>query len=456
MIETYEQEQPVDQLQQLNEALDSGMFVHVRMMLNDMPAAEVAHLLESSPPRARNLLWKLVNIEREGDILNNLNDEIRNNFVDKMAPEQLAQAIEGLETDDLADILGELPESVYLEVMASMTEQDRHRIETALEYPEDTAGGLMNTDTVTIRPKVTVDVVLRYLRMKGLPESTDSIYVVDHSDRLLGSVSLATLITSKPELMVEELLDGNVESIPVTQPENEVAQIFERRDLLSAPVVNEEGQLMGRITIDDVVDVIREQAEHSLMSMAGLDETDDTFAPVWSSAKRRAIWLGINLLTVLLAAQVIGVFEKTIQAVTALAILQPIVPSMGGVAGTQTLTLVIRGMSLGHIVSSNSRWLVLKELGVSFINGILWALAVGALTYFFWFSNNQHALLLAASIAGAMVVNLVVGVFAGATLPMILKKFNIDPALSGGVVLTTITDVVGFFTLLGFASLFFA
>ncbi len=454
MIETYEQEQSTDQIQQLNDALDSGMFVHVRMMLNDMPASDVAHLLESSPPRARNLLWKLVNVEREGDILNYLNDEIRNYFVDQMAPEHLAQALEGLETDDLADIIGELPESVYLEVMASMSEQDRHRIEAALVFPEDTAGGLMNLDTITIRAKVTVDVVFRYLRMKGLPESTDSIYVVDLHDRLLGSVSLAQLITSRAETVVEELLDGNLESIPATMPANEVAQIFERRDLLSAPVIDEEGRLLGRITIDDVVDVIREEAEHSLMSMAGLDETDDTFAPVWSSAKRRALWLGINLLTVIVAAQVIGIFEDTIKIVTALAILQPIVPSMGGVAGTQTLTLVIRGLSLGHVIAGNVRWLIMKELGVSLINGVLWAVAVGTLTYF-WFSE-EHALYLAIAIGGAMVVNLVVGVFAGATLPIFLKKVNIDPALSGGVILTTITDVVGFFTLLGFATLFFA
>ncbi len=454
MIETYEQEQNTDQIQQLNDALDSGMFVHVRMMLNDMPASDVAHLLESSPPRARNLLWKLVNVEREGEILNYLNDEIRNNFVDQMAPEHLAQALEGLETDDLADIIGELPESVYLEVMASMSEQDRHRIEAALVFPEDTAGGLMNLDTITIRAKVTVDVVLRYLRMKGLPETTDSIYVVDLHDRLLGSVSLARLITSRAETVVEDLLDGNLESIPASMPANEVAQIFERRDLLSAPVVDEEGRLLGRITIDDVVDVIREEAEHSLMSMAGLDETDDTFAPVWSSARRRALWLGINLLTVIIAAQVIGIFEDTIKIVTALAILQPIVPSMGGVAGTQTLTLVIRGLSLGHVISGNVRWLVMKELGVSLINGVLWAVAVGTLTYF-WFPE-EHALYLAIAIGGAMVVNLVVGVFAGATLPIFLKKVNIDPALSGGVILTTITDVVGFFTLLGFATLFFA
>ena len=454
MVESYEQEQPIDQLQQLNDALDSGMFVHVRMMLNEMPPSDVAHLLESSPPRARNLLWKLVNVEREGDILNYLNDEIRNYFVDQMAPEHLAQALEGLEVDDLADILGELPESVYLEVMASMSEQDRHRVEAALIFPEDTAGGLMNLDTITVRPKVTVDVVSRYLRMKGLPDTTDSIYVVDTHDRLLGAVSLASLITSRQEVLVEELLNDNVETILATMPANEVAQIFERRDLLSAPVVDEEGRLLGRITIDDVVDVIREEAEHSLMSMAGLDEADDTFAPVWSSARRRAIWLGINLLTVLVAAQVIGIFESTIQVVTALAILQPIVPSMGGVAGTQTLTLVIRGISLGHVVAGNSRWLIMKELGVSVINGILWAVAVGTLTYF-WFQDLPQAPMLAISIGGAMVVNLIVGVFAGATLPMILRKFNMDPALSGGVILTTITDVVGFFTLLGFATLFF-
>ena len=299
---------------------------------------------------------------------------------------------------------------------------------------------------------------MRYLRMKGsLPDGTDSIYVVDSDDKFVGSVSLATLLTSQPEQTGDNVLDKNVHAVPAALPDDDVARLFERRDLVSAPVVDADGRLLGRITIDDVVDVIIEDADHSLMSMAGLDENDDTFAPVVSSAKRRAVWLGINLITVLVAASVIGLFEETIAAVTALAILQPIVPSMGGIAGTQTLTLVIRGISVGHISDNNFRWLMYKELGVSILNGLLWALIVGVSVYL-WFHLVQatpHAPYLGITIAGAMVINLIAGATCGAALPMIMTKMDIDPALSGGVVLTTVTDMVGFFAFLGLATIFF-
>jgi len=446
-------------LQQLNEALQSGMFVQVRMMLNELPPADVAHFLEATPPKERRILWRLINTEREGQVLQFLDDEIRNEFASEMDPAALAAATKDLDIDDQADILGDLPDRIVKEVLASMRVQDRQRIEHALSYPEDTAGGLMNTDVVTVRPQVTIEVVLRYLRMKGeLPANTDSIYVVDAEDKYLGAIKLSTLITSQPEQTVDEVLESEVTPVPVDMPDAEVARLFERRDLLSAPVVDADGKLLGRITIDDVVDVIMEDADHSLMSMAGLDENDDTFAPVLTSAKRRAIWLGINLITVMVAASVIGIFEDTIKIVTALAILQPIVPSMGGVAGTQTLTLVIRGISVGHISDNNFKWLMMKELGVSLVNGILWALVIG-LSVYLWFSlteYQQHAFYLGLTIAGAMTINLVVGALFGALLPVIMTRLNIDPALSGGVVLTTVTDMVGFFAFLGLATLFFA
>jgi len=367
ILENFEKEYSSDHLQRLNDALQSGMFVQVRMMLNELPAADVAHFLESTPPKERNILWRLINTEREGRVLQFLDDEIRNEFASNMEPAELAAATRHLDIDDQADIFGDLPDKIVKEVLASMRVQDRHRIEHALSYPEDSAGGLMNTDVVTVRPQVTCEVVLRYLRMKGeLPKSTDCIYVVDSEDKFLGSIPLSWLITSQSDETVDEILDGSVQPIPVTLPDDDVARLFERRDLTSAPVVDDEGKLLGRITIDDVVDVIIEDADHSLMSMAGLDESDDTFAPVFTSAKRRAVWLGINLITVMVAVSVIGLFEDTIKIVTALAILQPIVPSMGGIAGTQTLTLVIRGISVGHISSNNFRWLMFKELGVAF------------------------------------------------------------------------------------------
>ena len=458
ILENFEKEYSSNHLQRLNKALQSGMFVQVRMMLNELPAADVAHFLESTPPKERDILWRLINTEREGQVLQFLDDEIRNEYAANMEPAELAAATRDLEVDDQADILGDLPAKIVKEVLASMRVQDRHRIEHALSYSEDSAGGLMNTDVVTVRPLVTIEVVMRYLRMKGeLPKTTDSIYVVDSEDKFIGSVSLSTLITSQPDQTVDDVLDSEVQAIPVSLPDDDVARLFERRDLISAPVIDDNGNLLGRITIDDVVDVIIEDADHSLMSMAGLDENDDTFAPVVTSAKRRAIWLGINLITVLVAASVIGVFEETIAAVTALAILQPIVPSMGGIAGTQTLTLVIRGLSVGHISSSNFRWLMMKELGVSILNGILWAVVVG-LSVYLWFhfiQQSVHAPYLGITIAGAMVINLIAGATLGAILPMIMTKLDIDPALSGGVVLTTVTDMVGFFAFLGLATIFF-
>jgi magnesium transporter len=460
VLENFEKEHSSDRLHQLNDALESGMFVQVRTMLNQLPPADVAHMLESTPPKERKVLWRLVDSEREGEVLQFLNEDLLNAFAEDMAPAQLAATMSKLDTDDLADILGDLPRTVTREVLASMGYQDRTRIEQALKYPEDTAGGLMNTDTVTVRPSVTIEVVLRYLRMqKEIPKNTDSIYVVDNNDKLIGTVHLSTLITSRQDQMVEEVVNQAIEAIPAALPDTDVASLFERHDLVSAPVVDDSGKLLGRITIDDVLDVIIEDADHSLMSMAGLDENDDTFAPVLTSAKRRALWLGINLITVVAAASLIGLFERSIQAVAALAVLLPIVPSMGGIAGTQSLTLVIRGIGIGHISSNNFRWLVFKELGVSLINGLLWAIVVGLCVYF-WYINtesyNVYASGLALSIGGAMVINLIAGAIIGAILPMILTKMEIDPALSGGVILTTATEMIGFISFLGLATILVA
>lgn len=458
VLDNFEKEHSSDQLHQLNDALESGMFMQVRTMLNQLPAADVAHMLESTPPRARKVLWRLVDTENEGEVLQFLNEDLLKSFAEEMAPQEIAAVVAGLDTDDLADIIGDLPDQITDEVLSSMNIQDRTRIEQALKYPEDTAGGLMNTDTIAVRPAVTIEVVLRYLRMqKEIPKSTDSIYVVDTDDILIGTVQLTALITSHPEQMVEGVVDEEIEAIPANLPDTDVASLFERHDLVSAPVVDEEGKLLGRITVDDVLDVIIEDADHSLMSMAGLDENDDTFAPVFTSAKRRALWLGINLLTVIVAASFIGIFEKNIQTVATLAVLLPIVASMGGVAGTQSLTLVIRGMSIGHISTNNFRWLVFKELGVSLINGMVWALIIGFGAYFWYMSTDSyssHAMGLGLSVGGAMMINLIAGTVFGAMLPMILTKMDIDPALSGGVILTTATDLIGFLSVLGLATVF--
>ncbi|MEX2131242.1 MAG: magnesium transporter [Pseudohongiellaceae bacterium] len=440
-----------DHVQVLNQALDSGSLYQVKQMLNTLPAAGIAHLLESTPPKVRNVLWQLVEKDIEGEILQYLNEDIQSDILKDLNAEQVAALTEGLEADDLVDILQQLPYQITAEVLQAMDDQDRLRLETILSYPEDTAGGLMNTDTITVRPRHTLDVVLRYLRRHdSIPEMTDNILVVNRDDHFVGILPLRKLLVSDPGVTVREIMVTDVEAIPVEMGAPQVAQLFEQHDWVSAPVVDKEGKLLGRITIDDIVDVIRYTAEHDLMSMAGLDEEDDTFAPVIKTAKRRAIWLGVNLMTAIIASIVIYLFQDTIEAVVYLAVLMPIVANMGGVAGNQTLTLVIRSMALGHITAANSRWFLIRELGVAAINGTLWALVMAAIT-FFWYGD----LLLSFIIAAAMLINLLTAALTGAYLPQFLKRIKIDPALAGSVALTTVTDSIGFFAFLGLATFFY-
>ena len=445
-----EQENQPSRLQVLSAALHHGTLLQVHKMLNGLYPAEIAHLLESLPLKQRKVVWELVDPELDGDVLLHVNDEVRATLIREMEAQELVAAAESLPTDDLADILQDLPETVIREVLASLDAQDRQRLESVLSYPEDTAGGLMNTDTVTVRADVTLDVVLRYLRRRAqLPEMTDSLFVVSRDDRYQGRIPLSDLLTRDPDLTVAEVMTEDQQALHATQPAHEVAAMFERRDLVSAPVVNEAGQLIGRVTIDDVVDVIREEADHSVLSMAGLKEEQDMFAPVITSTRRRAVWLGINLLTAFLASWVIGLFDATLEKLVALAVLMPIVASMGGVAGTQTLTLVIRGMALGQIGGGNAQRLLNKELAVGGLNGLVWALAVAAVTSV-WFDNYQLGLIIGA----ALIINLVCAALVGVSLPLLLRKVGVDPAIAGGVVLTTFTDVIGFASFLGLAMLF--
>ncbi len=436
-------------LQQVNEALGSGMFVYVRKLLQHMPAYDLALILESSTPKSRPVLWQLIDPDFHGEILEELNEEVRKGILKSMRPEKLAAVAEGMDVDDLAEVLRTLPDSIFNEVLNTMDSQDRSRVETALSYEEDTAGGIMNTDTITLRPDVSVDVVLRYLRLKGdLPEATDSFYVVDRNNRFIGSVSLTSIVTSKPDIIVSTLIDAEIEAVQADISEQEVAQLFERHDWVSAPVVNDEGHLLGRITIDDVIDIIREEAEHSMMSMAGLDDEADTFAPVLKSTKQRSLWLGVNLITALAAVAVTSMFEGILQQLAILAVLNSLVPSMGGVAGSQTLTLVIRGMALGHVGESNARALLIKEIAVGFLNGLIWAALIASVVAI-W----KQDLMLGGVVAFAMLVNLTAAGLAGVSIPLLLKRMNIDPALAGGVIITTVTDVVGIFAFLGTATL---
>lgn len=436
-------------LEALTDALQSGTLKQARAVVSALHPAEIANLLESLPPSQRRIVWEMVDRDDHGEVLLHVGDEVRAGLIEAMDYEALLSATEGLDVDDLADLLQDLPDVVTRQALAGMDQQYRQRLEAVLSYGEDTAGGLMNTDTVTVRANVTLDVVLRYLRMKNdIPDLIDSLIVVNRYDRYLGILPLSVVVTRDLELTVAEVMDYSVEGIPAQTPAAQVAKIFEDRDLVSAPVVDEHGKLLGRITIDDVVDVIREQAEHSVLSSVGLTEEEDIFAPVLPAARRRAIWLGTNLVTAFLAAAVVGQFQKTLEQVVALAVLMPIVASMGGIAGSQTLTLVIRALALGQIGKRNARLLMGKELAVGAFNGIAWSLVVAAVAVA-WFQNLR----IGGVIAAAMVINLLCAALAGVGIPLLMRRFGIDPALAGPVVLTTVTDIVGFLAFLGLATL---
>ena len=426
----------------------AGTLGERRHLLRSLKAPELANLLEATPPRVRSYIWELIDEEISGQVLQHLGDDVLNEVVEGMNTAQLVAAADDLDVDDQADLLQQLPDAIATQVLNSMDSADRQRVEMVLSYPEDSAGGLMDTDVVTVRPRHALEIVLRYLRLrKELPRHTDALIVVNSSNEYVGTLSLSRILTSDASVTVREVMDANSTAIPVDMPDREVAAVFSDEDLVSAPVLDQDGKLVGRITIDDVVDVIAEDADEAVLARAGLDPDEDTFAPVLRSARRRAVWLGVNLVTAFLAAAVINVFEATIAKVVALAVLLPVVASMGGIAGTQTLTLVIRGIVLGHINRANLFYLLNREFLVAILNGLLWASLV-ALAAGLAFRDPT----LGAVIAIALVINLLVAVVSGSLLPSILNRLSIDPAIAGGVILTTITDVTGFFVFLSLAA----
>lgn len=429
---------------------DVNDFEQLESMLNNMRPGEIARLLESLPQHQREFVWDMVDDEYNGEILVELGDEVRASLINQMDTEALMAATLTLNVDDLADLVQDLPKAINQAILDAMDDQDRKRLEAVLVYDEDTAGGLMDTDFITVRAHVTLDVILRYLRRHTeLPSSTDSLMVVNRDDRYLGILSLANLVINDPDLTVAEVMDQRDDGINALTEANDVAKIFQDRDLISAAVVDDDGKLLGRITIDDVVDHIREEAEHTVNSMAGLREEEDLFAPVFRSMRGRSIWLGVNLITAFLASWVISLFAGTLEQIVALAVLMPIVASMGGIAGSQTLTLVIRGIALKQVSKSNRIWLLRKEIAVGLLNGLLWAVVVATVATL-WFDDIN----LGYVIAFALILNLFFAAGSGVAIPVLLKKLNIDPALAGGVVLTTVTDVVGFMAFLGLGSLF--
>ena len=430
------------------EELSSGAYSKISRMLNGLSSSDIADILESSPPKEREVLWQLLYKKNEGAVLNALSDSLKEFFLLDMDAAEVVEITETLEPDELADILQKLPETLSSEVLSAMSIQNRQRLELVLSYPEDCAGGLMNTDVIAIRTSHTLEVVLRYLRMQvDLPASTDNLYVVTKENKFKGSLPISTLLTSDPSLNVGDVYNPELEPIPTFTSENDIARLFEKNDLVSAPVVDDDNNLVGRITIDDVVDVIKEEADESLRQFTGLEE--DTFAKASTATKNRAFWLGLNLVTALIAASVIDLFRDTIQQLVTLAVLMPVVASMGGVAATQTLTIMVRGMALNQINRSNIRWLITREAIVGLGNGLLWAVVVSLIAAY-WFND----FLIAQIIGIAMIINLIIAVLSGASVPIILKVLRIDPGIGGAVIVTTITDVTGFISFLGLATLY--
>ncbi len=448
MPEAVPNEATAKEIHILNVALEDNRLHEVERMINSLPAAEIAFFLESLPADKRNRVWDLVDSEHSGEILVHLHDEVRNSFIAKMENQELVLATENLELDDLADIIQDLPKEVTDELLLSMDRNNRQLLKRVLSYPEDSAGGLMNPDVITIREDVTIDVILRYIRMRGkLPKPLGDLFAVGRDGHYRGRLDVNDLLLKDPNTKVANILDLKSPAILATTPASEVAQDFEHHDWISAPVVDENNTLIGRITVDDIVDVIREESEHSVMRMAGLDEEDDMFAPVFVSSKRRAVWLGINLLTALAAAYAIGFFALTLEKIVALAILMPVVASMGGIAGLQTLTLMIRGMATGQVGLGNAKYLLSREVAISILNGLIWAVVLAAVT-FLWFKDWGIGIV----IAMALTINLIAGALAGVIVPLVLRRLSIDPAIAGGVVLTTVTDIVGYVAFLSLGS----
>ena len=448
MAEVVRHDKTARQLRLLSDALDSGRLGPVRRLINTLAPAEIGNLLESLPPAKRVIVWGLVDAEDDGEVLVHVGDEVRESLLAEMDADEIIAAVEDLDIDDLADLVEDLPATVIDEVLKSMDRENRERLEQVLSFPEDTAGRLMNPDVVTVRADVNVDVVLRYLRLRGeLPDHTDHLFVVSRRRQYLGRLSLASLVTHEDSTPINRLIDDEQPAIDVEETAEEVARQFSDHDWVSAPVVDESNILLGRITIDDVVDIIREQAEHQALGAAGLDEDEDLFSPIRRAVRGRVVWLGINLLTAFLAASVIGRFEVTIEKIVALAVLMPIVAGIGGNAAVQVLTLMVRGLALGQVGASNARILLWKELRVALINGLLIGGLVG-LVALLWFRSWPLSLVIAA----ALVINFCCAALAGVLLPLLLKRMRIDPAVAGTVVVTAVTDVMGFFSFLGLAT----
>ena len=438
-------------LTQILHDLEKERSIGIRSKLSSLSPYEIARLLEAMEPRNREILWRMVDQEDEGEVLKELVEDIRQNFIHEMDTNQIIAATQDLELDDLADILTDLPDQITDEVIRALDRQDQIRLESVISYGEDTAGGLTNPNILSIRRGLNIKGLIRYLRsLEKLPENTNYIYVINRSNEYIGSVKLVDLFTEDTDASIEGIMDSEIIPISASSSADQVITTFQNLDLISLPVVDKKNRLLGEITVDDVVDIIQDQANSEIFNMAGLDDEDDIFAPVLISSKRRAVWLGANLFTAFVVASAVSLFQSTIDQIVILAVLMPIVASMGGVAGNQTLILVIRGIAMGKIQRSNALRLLSKEMMVSLVNGFFWAIIVSFFAVLIFQTSWEIGIIVGAS----MLLNIFASAIAGVTIPFVLKRVGIDPALASGVMMTTLTDVLGFVTFLGLATLF--
>lgn len=418
--------------------------------LDQLHTADVAYILESLPLEDRLVVWELVKAERDGDILLEVSDAVRESLIEVMDTHELVAAAEQLDTDELADLAPDLPQQVVYEVMDGLDSKEREQLQSALSYTEDQVGSLMDFELVKIRADVTLEVVLRYLRrFEELPDQTDKIFVVDEDNRVQGVLPLKTLLVSDPDALVEVVMARDVVVFHPEDDSGDAAQAFERYDLITAPVVNADNQLIGRLTVDEMVDVIREESDSEVLSMAGLKEEEDLFASVWDSVKNRWAWLAINLVTAFVASRVIGVFEGAIEQLVALAALMPIVAGIGGNSGNQTTTMIVRALALGQLQTSSAMRLWRKELGVSMVNGLVWGGIIGLIAALLYDSASLGLVMTA-----AMTLNLMLAATIGVMIPMLMVRAGRDPAMGSSVMITACTDSGGFFIFLGLATLF--
>lgn len=418
--------------------------------LDKLHPADVAYILEALPLEERLVVWDLVKAERDGDILLEVSDAVRETLIADMDRQELLAATEQLDTDEIADLVPDLPHDVVADVFQSLSTGEREQLRAAMSYPEDSVGALMDFDMVSVREDVTLEVVLRYLRrMDELPGHTDQVFVVDREEVIKGVLPINRMIVTDPEILVGEVMSTEFTALSPDDKAQKAAQAFERYDLVSAPVVDQRNRLVGRLTVDVVVDFIREESETELLSKAGLLEEEDIFASVWKSAKNRWLWLAVNLFTAFFASRVIGIFEGTIEKLVALATLMPIVASIAGNSGNQTTALIVRSLALGQINPENARRLIKKELAISLLNGLVWGGVTGLFAYLLYKSVPLGLVM-----TGAMLLNLLVGALAGMLVPLIMQKMGRDPAIGSSVLLTFTTDSMGFFIFLGLATIF--